>query len=108
MSIWNNKWTCLGWMFVPQKPNLSGNKWHTINCGQSRIVFGAELMQGKYKPKEIKSQKEKGTSGLFLRLTNAMHNTGNIVVLDSGFCVLKALLDLKKVGVYATAVIRKR
>lgn len=94
-------------MFVPRKPNPFGNEWHTINCAKSRILFGAELMEGKDEPKELKAQKEKGTSGLLLRLTKAMHNTGKIVVLDSVFCVLKALLDLKKVGFYAAAVIKK-
>ena len=43
-----------------------------------------------------------------LLLNKAMHNTNKIVVLDSGFCILKALLDLKKVGVYTVAVIKKQ
>ena len=28
--------------------------------------------------------------------------------MDSGFCVLKGLIELQKVGVYASAVIKKR
>jgi len=35
-------------------------------------------------------------------------STGRYVVLDSGFCVLKALVQLKKVGMFACAVIKKR
>jgi hypothetical protein len=34
--------------------------------------------------------------------------TGRYVVLDSGFCVLRALIELKKVGLFACAVIKKR
>ncbi len=34
--------------------------------------------------------------------------TGRYVVLDSGFCVLKALVELKKVGLFACAVIKRR
>ena len=30
------------------------------------------------------------------------------MVLDSGFCVLKAIVDLQKVGVYSAALIKKR
>ena len=31
-----------------------------------------------------------------------------MVILDSGFCVLKALIELKKIGVFASALIKKR
>ena len=31
-----------------------------------------------------------------------------MVVLDSGFCVLKGIVELKKRGVYASALIKKR
>ena len=31
-----------------------------------------------------------------------------VVILDSGFCVLKGLIELWKIGVYASAVIKKR
>ena len=34
--------------------------------------------------------------------------TGKLVVLDSGFCVLQGLVELKKKGVYAHALIKKR
>ena len=32
---------------------------------------------------------------------------GNVVVLDSAFCVLKGIVELKKHGVYASALIKK-
>ena len=31
-----------------------------------------------------------------------------IVILDSGFCVLRAIIELKKRGVYVSALIKKR
>ena len=34
--------------------------------------------------------------------------TGKYVVLDSGFCVLKSLIELKKKGLFACALIKKR
>ncbi len=33
--------------------------------------------------------------------------TGRYVVLDSGFCMLRALMELKKIGLYACAVIKR-
>ena len=31
-----------------------------------------------------------------------------LVILDSGFCVLKAIIELRKIGIFASAVIKKR
>ena len=36
------------------------------------------------------------TVGLLLHLTEPIHNTGKVVILDSGFCVLKGIVELKK------------
>jgi hypothetical protein len=33
--------------------------------------------------------------------------TGRYVILDSGFCILKSLVELKKVGIFACAMIKK-
>ena len=41
MSIWTNKFTCPGFMFIPRKPWPFGNEYHTICCctsGRARIV----------------------------------------------------------------------
>ena len=32
----------------------------------------------------------------------------DVIILDSGFCVLKGIVELKKLGVYASALIKKR
>ena len=41
-------------------------------------------------------------------LTKPVWGTGKLVVLDSGFCVLQGLVELKKKGVYAHALVKKR
>ena len=109
MSSWMNRWTCPGWMFVPRKPRPFGNEYHTICCGLSGILFGMELVEGKDRPKELPSPPQnRKTTELLLNLCKSMAGTGKIVVLDSGFCVLLALIELKKIGVFAHAVIKKR
>lgn len=69
-------------------------------------------MEGKDKPQEKpvdKTDKRGGkTVGLLLRLCQNICSTGKVVILDSGFCVLKGLIELKKVGGYAGAIIKKR
>jgi hypothetical protein len=111
MSVWSNPWTCPGFMFVPRKPHPFGNEWHTICCRLSGILFAVELVEGKDAPPEKQRPEfdDLGkTVGLLLRLTRSLWNTAKVVVLDSGFCVLKGIIELRKKGVFAAAVVKKR
>ena len=47
MSAWTNKFTCPGFMFVPQTTWPFRNEYHTICCGLSGILFSLELVEGK-------------------------------------------------------------
>ena len=111
ISIWFNRWTCPRWMFVPRKPHPFGNKYHTITDGCSGITFDAEIVEGKDHPKEMPKDpldKEGKTVGLLLRLCSNLYSSGKVVILDSGFCVLKGIICLAQKGVYSAAVIKKR
>ena len=111
MSVWTNRWTCPGFMYVPRKPHPMGNEYHSICCSSSVIMYQVELAEGKYRTKELQKGEfgEKGkTSGLLLRLCKPLFGTGKLVILDSGFCVLAAVIELMKFGVYASALIKKR
>ena len=114
MSIWFNKWTCPGWMMVPRKPHPFGNEYHTICCGLCGWLFAMSIQEGKDAPKERRGEhgeterRHGKTCALLLRLCKSLYFSGKVVVLDSGFCVLQALVELKKLGVYAAAVIKKR
>jgi len=112
MSYWTNMYSCPGFMFVPRKPWPLGNEWHTICCGRSGVMYAVELVEGKDRPRQIGPPEFENfggkTVGLLLRLTKVLWNTGKVVVLDSGFCVAKALTELAKKGVFATALIKKR
>ena len=111
MSIWTSKWTCPGWMYVPRKPHPQGNEYHTIACGVSGILYAIELVEGKDRPRQSPTpefEDQGKTASLLLRLCKCLYRTGKIVILDSGFCVLKAIIALKKVGVYSSALVKKR
>jgi hypothetical protein len=111
MSIWFSKWTCPGWVFCPRKPHPFGNEYHSICCALSGIMFGIELVEGKDHPNEIpryESDRFGNTVGLLIRLTKPLWATASVVILDSGFCILKGIIELKKLGVYASALIKKR
>ena len=72
-------------------------------------MFVMEMVEGKdHPPQVVPRYSELGkTTGLLMRMLQSYFSTGRYVVLDSGFCVLKALVQLKKVGMFACAVIKK-
>ena len=96
---------------MPCKPHPFGNEYHSLCCGLSGIMYSIELVEGKDQPHQSSANKfeEKGrTAGLLLRLCESIMHSGRVVIMDSGFCVLQALIELLHVGVYSSAVIKKR
>ena len=109
MSTWTNKYSCPGWMFVPRKPWLFGNEYHMVCCSLSGILWQMELVEGKDSPSQIipKFNNEGKTVGLMLHVLEPIFANGMVAILDSGFCVLRGIIELKKQGVYASALIKK-
>ena len=68
-----------------------------------------ELVEGKDSPSQIipKFSNEGKTVGLLLHVLEPIFAKGMVVILDSGFCVLRGIIELKKRGVYASALIKK-
>lgn len=109
MSIWTNKWTYPGYVFCPRKPHPFGNEYHTIACGICGILFAIEMVEGNDRPRELPAAPaNKKTIHLLLSLCKNLYGTGKIVILDSGFCVLEGLIELRKKGVFGGALIKKR
>ena len=68
------------------------------------------MVEGRDAPTERpEGQFEKygSTTYLLLELCRTIFHSGQVIILDSGFCVLKALVKLREYGVYATAMIKK-
>ena len=112
MSPWTRQWTCPAFVFCPRKPHPKGNEYHTIADGKSGILFGLEMVEGKDAPPEFETKKNfhsfGKTAGLMLRMCETLFGQLKVVVLDSGFCVLQGIIELRKRGVFAAAVIKKR
>ena len=103
MSKWLNEYTCPGFMCIPRKPWKFGNEYNDAGCAMSDVIWQVNLCEGKDHPQHMdkKEYDELGaTVGTLLRLTKPVHGCGKVFVLDSGFCVLKALVELKKKGVF--------
>ena len=74
-------------------------------------MFVIELVCGEDHPKELGKPQYKELSktiGLLLRMLSSVFNTGRYLVLDSGFCVLKGLIELRRNGLSGVALIKKR
>jgi hypothetical protein len=111
MSKWTSRWTCPGFMFVPRKPWPMGNEYHSVCCALSGIMFSIELVEGRDRPRQLGPAEHNSlgkTVGLMWRMCKPLFHSGKVVILDSGFCVLQGIIELKKVGVFAAALIKKR
>lgn len=109
MVIWTNSFAP-GWIFVKRKPHPMGNEYHCIACGQTKIIFWIELVEGKDHPPEIPIPfVEQGkTVGLLLRMTESIWFTERVVVLDSAFGIIHGLVALLSKGIYTSMVIKKK
>ena len=76
----------------------------------SGILWQMELVEGKDSPSQIvpKFSNEGKTVGLLLRVLEPIFAKGMVVILDSGFCVLRGNIELKKRSVYESALIKKK
>ena len=111
MSKWVNEYTCPCFMFVPRKPCPFGNEYHDAGCAHSDIIWALDLREAKDRPMNLGNKEfdDLGkTTGILLRLTKSVWSSGKVFLLDSGFCVLQAIVELKKKGLFAAALIKKR
>ena len=70
-----------------------------------------ELVEGKDWPPELSQQQDGNlgaTVGLLLCLLVPTFHLRFVVILDSGSCVLKGIIKLRKKGVFASALIKKQ
>ena len=112
MSIWNIRFTCPGRIFCPRNTHTFGNEWHTDCCALSGILFVVELEEGKACTCQDGSldfdDLVSNNVGLLLRTMKSYFSTGRYIIIDSGFCVLKGLIELSEKCVFDCAIIKKR
>ena len=102
---------CPRFMFVPRFPHLVGNDYYKNADGLCGIVFGMKIVEGN--DKKNKRGKDKyhdyGKTGfLLLRLCIPFFMTVKVVIVDSGFGVIYSVIELNKMGVFSSTLIKKR
>ena len=45
---WIDQYNFLGWIFPPRKPHPFENKYHTIVCAKSKVIYNVDIVEGKY------------------------------------------------------------
>ena len=76
----------------------------------SGVLYSVEIVKGRDESKQGSSKgysKLGKTISLLLHLTRCIWGTSKVVVLNSGFCVLKGVAELRKNGVFGAALIKK-
>ncbi len=75
------------------------------------MMFSIKVIEGKDHPNELGPPEydDHGgkTVGLLLHLLKSVFHSGWYVVLNSGFCVLQAIIKLRREFVFAGALIKK-
>ena len=95
---------------LSRKLHPFGNDYHTICCMDFNIMYRVDIVESKDCPKELPPKKHYGKRkpvGLVCRLTTPIHHTGKVVTMDSGFGVLKAVMEMKRFGVHGLMAIKK-
>ena len=81
----------------------------TICCCSLGIMWGIDLVEGTDYPQQLGIHQYNNlgsTVGLLLHMLSPIYHKGFIVILNSGFCVLKGIIELRKKGVFASALIK--
>lgn len=92
---------------APTGPSVLGSPTHseTSTTPAAAVCQGFCLISRSLKAKIVLPSSLLPNS---LHLTRLIHNTDRYVVLDSGFCVLQALIALRTLGVFVGALVKKR
>ena len=95
--------------FVPESPTCLVTNTIIFAVG-SLGLYAVELREGKDAPAngqvDVEEKKTGKTVCLLLCLTEALYTTGKVVILDSSFCVLYAIIALQEKGLFSGVLIK--
>ena len=99
MSLWNILWNFPSLDFFTRKTHIYGNEYHYICDNLSGIMFAIGLVEEKDRTSQISRKEfheEGGKALLLLHITNILFGTGQLIILDRRFRVLKAISTQEK------------
>lgn len=106
---------CPGFVNVKRKPKPMGNCLHCGADAATKIIYKFELQEGKDRPSHLPEEEfanlfpDGSKAGpLMMRLCKPLFGTGAVVIHDAGFASIPALCQLKKRGVFASCLLKKK
>ena len=105
-----NKYKYLGFIFILRKSWYFGNDHRTIFVSSVLgFMILSWLKTGMFREKNISLPRGQRwiNFGLFLSFYKSIWVTGKVLVLDSGFCALRAITEILKVGLFSAALTNK-
>ena len=75
------------------------------------MIYSIEIVEVNILPPKLDQRgfhEDAVASSIFIHLIKAIFCTANVIILDSSFCVMKSIMDMKKCGVYVSSLINKR
>ena len=100
---------------VKRKKYPMGNKYHTATCTDTKIIYFVEMVEGRDKTekgqdlkKQFEGEMDSNVVVLVARICFCICGLGQVVVLDLGFGYVSTLVELWKLGLFSTYVIKKK
>ena len=105
MSVWMNKFTCIGFVFCPRKPHTNSNKYHTICCGEIVIMYVWDIVEGRYHTIKMGRPEFETIPNMMMVVliifpTRYLWRTGKSVIMETGFFIPKGQQEKRNRGVY--------
>ncbi|EDQ87032.1 uncharacterized protein MONBRDRAFT_27775 [Monosiga brevicollis MX1] len=92
------------------KPNPTSQEYHNLCDAETRVIMRMELARGQDgSGPAAKDELDFGPLGaLALRMTAPFNESGAVVVMDSTFCNLRAIVELRRRGLLAVTPIKQQ
>ena len=95
-------------MCVPCKLHPIGNEYYLVSWEIYGIILVIKFIEGKDRLKELGNMKYyeyRKIGRLLFQLYEAIFSTGKVIILDSGFYMLKRIISIINFGVYLSSLI---
>lgn len=109
MSKWTNRWSAPIWTYLPRKPTPFGTEVKNIADAANSIVFVMEPVYATTEKKMFEETYKKMCATILrLTLTSGLWETPRVLVGDSAFTSLEAMIALHSHKIHSVFVIKKK
>lgn len=109
MTAWTNRWSSAIWNYVPRKPTPMGTEVKNIADAMNAVVFVMEPVYASQEPKMFEDRYKKMCATMLrLTLEAGMWETPRVLIGDSAFTSLEAMVALHSHKIHSVFSIKKK